>query len=280
MKSGKAGLALMPPAAWIDVAGTSVELLRMGQGRPLLFLHGMDGLEGSLDVIRSLSQQFQVFAPSHPGFGASELPASFDTVDDIAYLYLDLLETLALDDVLVVGMSFGGWIAAEMLIKNRTGISQLVLGAPLGLRTSDRRRQDMTDIFMLPAQAADRLLQVTPLTDINPAQVEDDRLRRLLRNREAVSLFGWSPYLNDPKLRQRLHRIGVPTLVIWGADDSLIPPTYGEDYARTIPDARLETIAACGHRIAIDQPEQLVRLIIGFSSKTRTTEADHARVAV
>lgn len=280
MKPDKAGLALMEGAAWADVAGVSVELLRLGHGRPLLFLHGMDGLEGSLDVIRRLSNQFEVFAPSHPGFGASELPAHVDTIDDVAYLYLDLVEKLNLADAIVVGMSFGGWIAAEMLIKNHTSASQLVLGAPLGLRTSDRRRQDMKDIFMMPAAAADQLLQVTPCPHVNFAEIGEDRLRRTLRNREAVSLFGWSPYLNDPKLQRRLHRIRIPTLVVWGADDGLIPTKYGIEYAQAIANAQLETIDACGHRICIDQPEQLVRLIDQFSSNTRTTEEVHARLAV
>jgi pimeloyl-ACP methyl ester carboxylesterase len=280
MKRDKAGPTLMEGAVWCDVAGVSIELLRLGKGRPLLFLHGMDGLEGSLDVIRQLANQFEVFAPSHPGFGASQLPSSIDTVDDIAYLYLDLLEKLALANTVVVAMSFGGWIASEMLIKSRSGVSQLVLGAPLGLRTSDRRRQDMKDIFMIPAQAAERLLQASPISDINPAEIEDDKLRRIFRNREAVSLFGWSPYLNDPKLKQRLHRVKVPTLVVWGADDALIPPKYGMEFAAALPDARLETIATCGHRIAVDQPGRLVDLIAKFSLNAPTTETAHARLAV
>jgi len=271
---------LMAGAARMDVAGVALGVLRRGQGRPLLFLHGMDGLEGALDLIDGLSGEFQVLAPSHPGFGASALPADFDTVDDIAYLYLDLIEALDLRDVLVVGLSFGGWIAQEMLIKSRDRVSRLVLGAPLGLRTGDRRRQDAIDLFMLPMREAERLLQVTPCADADLAGMDEERLKRLLRNREAVSLYGWSPYLNDPKLRRRLHRLDVPTLVVWGADDRLIPPRYGEEYARALPDARLETIAACGHRIAVDRPDKLKRLISRFSSNMRATEAGHARLAV
>ncbi len=100
-----------------------------------------------------------------------------------------------------------------------------------------------------------------PCADVNLAEIEENRLQRMLRNREAVSLFGWSPYLNDPKLQQRLHRISVPTVVIWGMDDELIPSRYGEEYARALPNARLETIDNCGHRICIDQPDQIVELI-------------------
>lgn len=271
---------LLKGAVRADVAGVSLELIRLGKGRPLLFLHGMDGVEGSLDVIRRLSTQFDVFAPSHPGFGASELPASFDAVDDIAYLYLDLLETLGLNDAVVVGMSFGGWIAAEMLIKNHAGVSQLVLGAPLGIRISDRRNRGMTDIFMLPARDADQLLQVTPRADIDLASIDENRARRIVRSREAVSLFGWSPYLNDPKLHARLHRITTPTLVLRGADDRLVSTKYVEDYVRALPDARVETLDHCGHHIHIDKPERLVQIISQFSTTPKTAEACHARMAV
>lgn len=280
MAADAARPALIEGAVRTDIGGVSLELLRLGQGRPLVFLHGMDGLEGSLAVIQRLSTHFEVIAPSHPGFGASECPAHFDTIDDIAYLYLDLLEKLKLADAVLVGLSFGGWIATEMLIKNSAGVSQLVLGAPLGLPTSDRRRHDAPDIFMLPARAADQLMQVTPCADTDLARLDDDKLRRVLRNREAVSLFGWSPYLNDPKLAQRLHRVGVPTLVVWGTDDALVPPKYGETYARALPRAQLETIETCGHRIAVDQPDQLVRLITRFAATTPATEATHARLAV
>lgn len=271
---------LLEGAARADIAGVSLELLKLGHGRPLLFLHGMDGLEGSLDVIRELSKQFEVFAPSHPGFGASELPSSFDTIDDVAYLYLDLLEKLNLTNVIVVGMSFGGWVAAEMLIKNQAGVSQLVLGAPLGLRTSDRRKRDMKDIFMMPAREAQQLLQLTPYAEPDLASADEKHVRQVLRSREAVSLYGWSPYLNNPKLAQRLHRVGVPTLVIWGLDDALIPVKYGAEYARMLRNARLETIDHCGHRIYVDQPDKLMQLIGRFSSSSDTREAADAHLAV
>jgi len=280
MKPERMEPAPLEGAVCADIAGVSLELLRLGQGRPLLFLHGMDGLEGSLNMIRELSKQFDVFAPSHPGFGASELPSSFDTIDDVAYLYLELVEKLKLTNAIVIGMSFGGWIAAEMLIKNQIGISQLVLGAPLGLRTSDRRKRDMQDIFMMPAREVQQLLQLTPYAEPDLASADENQMRRVMRGREAVSLYGWSPYLNDPKLAQRLHRIGVPTLVIWGLDDALIPVKYGAEYVRTLRNARLETIDHCGHRIYVDQPDKLGQLIGQFSSNCDTEEAAHARLAV
>ncbi|HWL04987.1 MAG TPA: alpha/beta hydrolase [Xanthobacteraceae bacterium] len=267
-------------ASLVRIDGVEVELLRLGQGQPLLYLHGMDGLEGSLDMVGRLAEHFEVFAPSHPGFGISELPARFSTVEDLAYFYLDLVETLGLRAPAVAGLSFGGWIAASMAIKNPQVASRLVLGAPLGLKATDRRRQDIADLFMLPAAAAEQIQQVTPLATKPLAQMEAGELYRLFRNREAVSLFGWSPYLHDPKLRQRLHRIQAPTLVLWGRDDALLPPQYGDAFAQEIPGAQCEILDRCGHRIHIDKPNELAERIAAFAATSHLREDRHARLAV
>lgn len=271
---------LLGKAVQIDVAGLSLEMLRAGRGHPLVFLHGMDGLEGSLDLIGQLSTAFEVFAPSMPGFGASELPPSFDTIDDLAYLHLDLMQKLNLNDAILVGVSFGGWVAAEALIKNQIGVSKLILGAPLGLRTADRREQGMADIFMIPERDADQLLQLAPHPGTNLGDIDEHSARRIVRNREAVSLFGWSPYLNNPKLQERLHRIGVPTLVAWGAQDRLVSELQMQAFARAIPNARLEKLIECGHRIYVDQPQRLAQLISNFSIAANPMEAPHARMAI
>jgi pimeloyl-ACP methyl ester carboxylesterase len=213
-------------------------------------------------LIDALAKDFTVLAPSHPGFGASDLPRSFGSVDDIAYLYLDLLKQRDLKDVVVVGLSFGGWVAAEMLIKNTARVSKVVLAAPLGVRTAERRVAKVVDIFMLNQPDVDKRLGVTDgpaANDMSPEQ-----LSRVLRNREAVSLFGWSPYFYDPKLKQRLHRIDAPTLVLWGEDDQLAPVDYGRAYAEAIPEARFETMPG-GHRLYADQPQALAAAVTAFA---------------
>jgi len=264
----------------VEVAGLLLEMLHVGRGRPLVFLHGMDGLEGSLDLIGQLSIDFEIFAPSMPGFGASKLPPSFDTIDDLAYVHLDLMQKLNLNDTILVGVSFGGWVAAETLIKNQIGVSKLILGAPLGLRTADRREQGMADIFMMPARDADQLLQLAPHPGINLGDIDEHSARRIVRNREAVSLFGWSPYLNNPKLHERLHRIGTPTLIAWGTQDRLVSEQQMQTFVRAMPNARLEKLIQCGHRIYVDQPQRLAQLIGIFSTAANPMEAPHARMAI
>jgi pimeloyl-ACP methyl ester carboxylesterase len=248
------------------VAGVPVELICKGAGRPLLFLHGMDGLEGSLGLIDRLAAHFRVYAPSHPGFGATDLPKNFSTVDDLAYFYLDLLDALDLTDVCLAGMSFGGWIATEILIKNQSRIARAVLGAPLGLKTSNRRQQDLADIFMLSREDAERLQQSTQSPSLDLTRLSDSGIRRVMRNWEATSLFGWSPYLNDPKLAQRLHRATVPTLLAWGKDDALVPPSYWQAYKAALPNVECVSLEKCGHRVNADQPQRMADLIVEFAA--------------
>jgi pimeloyl-ACP methyl ester carboxylesterase len=250
-----------------------LELIVKGEGAPLLFLHGMDGVESCSRIIDLLARDFTVYAPSHPGFGASELPRSFSTIDDLAYFYLDLLEHLQLRDVTVVGFSLGGWIAAEILVKDSSRVAKLILGAPLGLRTADRRAMHVTDIFMIDPRQTDATLQVTPpAKNVNLAALPEPALERIARNAEAVSLFGWSPYLYNPKLQLRLHRIKVPTVLLWGENDRLAPLDYANRFAAQLKQARLETFARCGHRIYVDCPEAAAATIVNFAPTARVNQ--------
>jgi len=245
----------------VDVLGTAVEMFTAGSGAPLLFLHGLDGIEGAAPFLRELSQSFTVYAPSHPGFGNSERPARLNRVDDLGYFYLDLMNLLSLDCPVVVGTSFGGWVAAETLTKEPDRASHLVLVSPVGLPTADRREQYVADIFMLSRQELGARMQLGPAgVGSNMAtltKLPEAELQRLMRNDEAASLYGWTPYMSNPKLADRLHRITVPTLVAWGAEDAIVTDTYRNAWARALPQASVETIAEAGHRLHADQPAQL-----------------------
>lgn len=260
-------------ARLVEVSGVSLELIVKGSGRPLLFLHGMDGVEKASGLIDRLARDFTVYAPSHPGFGASSLPGNFSTVDDLAYFYLDLLDHLGLRDVLVAGFSFGGWVAAEILVKDSSRVSALVLGAPFGLRTGERREQLVTDIFMLSPRDVQARMQVTPQDEADPASLSDALLERAARNAEAVSLFGWSPYLHNPKLAQRLHRIRVPVLMLWGDSDQIAPISYGRQFAAQLPSASFEILPQCGHRIYADCPSDVAARIADFGQASETAAA-------
>src|SRR5919204_2581027 len=134
----------------LSINGANIELVRRGKGRPVLFLHPHIGLHGSEPLIARLAEHAEVLVPSHPGFGHSDLPTGMSTVDDMAYLYLDLLHELKLREVVVVGASFGGWLAAEIATKTTGRIARLVMMGAVGVKVGPRERSDIVDIFATP----------------------------------------------------------------------------------------------------------------------------------
>ncbi len=256
----------MAASRWLTVHGTQLELVERGQGRPLLVLHGEDGLDPTAPFLDQLAALGRVLAPSHPGYGHSLFAESIDTVDDLSYLYLELLAEQNLRDVLVIGFSLGGWLAAEMAVKSTERIAKLILVAPLGIKVGDRETRDIPDIFALPQEEVTRLKFHDPsLASVDYSSLSEDELTVLARNREATALYAWEPYFHNPKLRRRLHRITVPTLLVWGASDRFVTSGYyGAAYREAIPGARLELIANAGHLPHVEQPKAFVNSVRAF----------------
>jgi pimeloyl-ACP methyl ester carboxylesterase len=258
---------------WLTVHGVQLEVVERGQGRPILVLHGEEGLDPKAPFLDLLAACGRVITTSHPGFGHSPDVDNIDTVDDLSYLYLDLLAEQNLRDVIVIGFSLGGWIAAEMAVKSTERIAKLILVAPLGIKVGDRETRDIPDIFALPQDEIIRLKCHDPSRAvIDYAALSDDDLTAIARNREATALYAWEPYFHNPKLRRRLHRINIPTLLLWGASDRFVTPGYyGTAYRNAIPGARLETIDQAGHLPQIEQPQVFVERIRGFLGERRET---------
>ncbi|MGH6988290.1 MAG: alpha/beta fold hydrolase [Stellaceae bacterium] len=252
----------------VEASGISLELVKRGTGGvPLLFLHPHLGLLRSAPFIEALATRFTVYAPSHPGFGRSALPRHVTTVDDLAYLYLDLIEALDLDRVVLVGSSFGGWLAAEIAVKASPRLARLVLIDPVGVRFATREESDIADIFTMKQSRFEELAYHDPaIAAIDHAALSEEDAVILFRNRESTARFAWSPYMNNPKLRGRLHRIRVPTLLLWGAADGIVKPSYGEAYAGLIPGASFAIIARAGHFPHIEEPAAVADRIIAFGA--------------
>jgi pimeloyl-ACP methyl ester carboxylesterase len=238
--------------------------LELGTGAPILVLHGAGGLPEEAPFLGRLAEHGRVIAPTHPGFGRSVLPDWIDSIDDLAYIYLDLLEALDLRDVTVIGCSMGGWLAAEIAVKSTARIARLVLAGPIGIKVSDRLTRDIVDIFATDPVELERLAVHDPAKALDFTTLSDDALEVLARNREAAALYLWEPYAHNPKLPRRLHRIDVPTLLLWGESDRIVTPAYGRAYAELIPGARFELIAAAGHAPQIEQPEAFVKRVVQF----------------
>ena len=256
-------------ASSLTINGTRVELIERGAGRPLLFLHPHIGLDPTAPVLDRLAARARVLAPIHPGFGRSELPKSFDSVDDLAYFYLDLMDQLDLRNVVLAGVSLGAWIAAAIAVKSTQRVSALVLGNPIGIKVSGRETRDIVDIFAIAESEFLELAYCDPKAGaVDYKALPHEQVLGASRNREATARYAWSPYMHDPKLRGRLHRIRIPTLVLWGASDRIVSEPYGRAYCAAIPNARFELIERAGHFAHLEQPEKFADRIFAFVQET------------
>jgi pimeloyl-ACP methyl ester carboxylesterase len=249
----------------LSVSGIRIELIARGRGRPLLFLHPGIGLSPAAPVLDRLAERARLIAPIHPGFGGSEQPTDFTSIDDLAYFYLDLMETLDLTETIVAGNSLGGWIAAEMAVKSCARISHLILANAVGIKAADRETREIADIFAMTEEQFNERAYFDPAAGRRDyAGMPEAEVRVVARNREATARYAWSPYLHDPKLRQRLHRIRVPTLVLWGMADRILSEPYGRAYGAAIAGARFEPIAGAGHFPHLEQPDEFARRLFAF----------------
>ena len=230
----------------IDLNGCKLSFARGGAGVPLLYLHGTDGLAEWPAILDTLAQRFDVVAPDHPGFGASEVPAWIDDVSDVAYLYLDAIEKLGFGGIHVVGQSLGGWIALEMAVRSTQRLRSLTLISAAGIHVKGVPK---TDIFMIDPEEQARLAYADPKIGEEAAQrASADKYQDVaVLNRIASARFGWQPRFFNPRLERWLHRVNVPTHVIWGEDDRIIPPAYAEAFHRLIPSSTLTMIPNAGH---------------------------------
>jgi pimeloyl-ACP methyl ester carboxylesterase len=254
------------------VDGVTLQVFHGGQGPTLLVLHDCEVMTEWQPYHAALATQFTVLAPSHPGFGASERAGSIDGIDDLAYLYLDFIAGLGPQGVDVLGLGMGGWIAAEMAVRCRHSLRRLVLADTVGIKVSGRTEVDIVETFILsreqllevgwhdPALGAERMkLPGTP-------GLADDELLTLIRNREAAARLSWKPFMHNPALRRWLHRIAVPTLVLWGESDRIVRPDYGRAFQQAIPGAQFQLIQAAGHYPYLERPQEFVASVTAFLS--------------
>ena len=252
-------------AGSLVVGGTRIDMIERGSGPPLLFLHAENGIEPAAAAIDELAKGTRVVAPTHPGFGRSELPQGVRTVDDLSYFYLDLLDQLDLRDVTLVGVSFGAWIAAEIAVKSTARLSRLVLANAVGVKVGDRETHDIADIFALTEPEYLDIAYCDPNVGRRDYKaLPDAEVLAAARAREATARFAWSPYFHNPRLPSRLHRIRIPTLFLWGSHDRMLSEAYGRAYCAMIEGARFETIERAGHFPDHEQPKIFAEKVMAF----------------
>lgn len=246
------------------VGGIELETLRRGRGEKLLLLHGLETIPPHARFLDLLARRAEIIAPSCPGFGRTMRPDDVASVYDLVHLYLDLLETLD-EKASVIGFSFGGWLAAEMAAASSHRIDKLVLVDAVGIKISGRETPDILDLFNTHPRDVARRRWRDPAAwapDFNA--MSDDDIVVHARNREALCLYGWHPYMHNPRLKRWLAGIRVPTLVLWGAHDGIVAPSYGRAYSALIPGARFALIDEAGHHPELEQPETFAGHVLEF----------------
>jgi pimeloyl-ACP methyl ester carboxylesterase len=245
----------------LEVRGTRIRVLRGGSGPPLIFLHGASGHVGWLPFLERLSQSFDVLAPEHPGFGASDDPRWLDRPSDLACFYLDMIDALKLDGVHLIGTSLGGWIAAELAVRNTSRLASLTLVCAVGIAANGAPIDDM---FRMSAEENARRFYFDPgrvRRRLERLASADPRI--LVRNRSTVVRLAY-PHFVNPDLAKWLHRVNIPTLLIWGEDDGLVPPRFGKAYQHYIPNASLVVIPKAGHAPFEEQPDAFLTAFDDF----------------
>jgi pimeloyl-ACP methyl ester carboxylesterase len=247
----------------VDVRGGQVMVRRAGGGDPLLFLHPAGG--GAWRPFHDrLATRYEVIAPEHPGWGDSDdLPEVAD-IHDLAFHYLDLLDRLALERPIVMGSSFGGWVAAELAVYAPQRIDRLVLVDAIGLRIPE---DPIADLFAMgPQDTAAALFhdQAAAEALFGGGEPDLDTKLRLYRDQTAFARFAWKPFCNDPKLAGRLYRVTAPTLLVWGEHDPVVPRAHAHRYGELIADSRLELVPDTAHAPLLERPEATVDLILDF----------------
>jgi pimeloyl-ACP methyl ester carboxylesterase len=256
----------------VSVAGLILQVYHGGQGPSLLVLHDCEVMTEWQPYHSALATRFTVLAPSHPGFGASEQSPRIESIDDLAYLYLDFLAGLESQPVDVLGLGLGAWIAAEMAVRCSHQLRRLVLADAVGIKVSGRTEVDIVETFVL---SRDQLLEVgwhDPALGAERMQLPgapnlaDEVLLTLIRNREAAARLTWKPFMHNPALRRWLHRISVPTLVLWGESDRIVRPDYGRAFQQAIPGAQFQLIPAASHYPYLERPDEFVAAVTAFLS--------------
>jgi pimeloyl-ACP methyl ester carboxylesterase len=250
----------------VSVGDATLHMLRGGSGRPAVVLHGIEGPEGWLAFHEALSRGAEVYAPTHPGFGRSPRPEWMESITHQALFYEWYLREAGIEEVDLIGFGVGGWIAAEMAAMCSHNLRRLVLVDAAGVRPAE---SEMLDIFTRawrdiveacvddPGTAEEfrRIYDASPIVDFGGTREA---------GRSMMTRMCYRPYMHNPAFPAALGAIRTPTLIVWGANDRIIPLECGQLYQQAIPGARLEVIDGCGHWPHYEKPEALAEIVRRF----------------
>jgi len=250
----------------VDVGGAKIQVLKGGSGDPLVLFHGAGGSSGWLNYVQALSEKYTVYLPSHPGYGKSDRPEWLETMADMASFYTWFLEEQGLEGARAIGFSMGGWLASEIAANCRHAFSKLMLVDAAGIQPKEG---EIADIFIIsPAQVTEMLFhdpkQAAEYESIYGGEPTPEQTDTAERNREMSVRICWKPYMYDRRLTGLLARVSIPTRIVWGANDRLIPLECGQRFNKATPGSDLVVIDNCGHVPQIEKTEEFVKTALEF----------------
>jgi pimeloyl-ACP methyl ester carboxylesterase len=245
------------------INGLKTTVLSAGKGEPLVFMHGA-GIWHGINFAVPWTQKFRVIIPLHPGFGEADDDPAMSEIHDYVMHYLDLFDTLGLDKFHLVGFSLGGLLAANFAVEHGHRIHRLVLVGPAGLRGKERPKGDF---FLLPPEEIPGMLvsNFDVIKQFLPENPKDlDFMGERYREGGTLARLLWErPY--DTKLPRYLHRLTMPTLLVWGEDDKLLSVKNADIWREYLPKAELQTFKGAGH-LVLDEKREAVDAVQRFLS--------------
>jgi pimeloyl-ACP methyl ester carboxylesterase len=251
----------------VDVHGRGITMMHGGDGPPFVYLHSTLGESNRwLPFYQAWAKHFTVYVPTHPGFHQSGGFDQIDTIEDMAFHYVELFDLLGLDEIILGGVSLGGWIAAEFACRWPERVKKLWISGAPGLWVDE---EPLPDLFRY-------LTNLEKLRELNFSDptgymaklilsdnADDARKVDVYQSMTVLARLVWDrPY--NPKLAARLHRIQCPTLLLWGEHDRLVPPSYGDAYRQHLPQAEMKRIKNCGHLAMFEKEAEFVHEVTSF----------------
>ncbi|HXQ60742.1 MAG TPA: alpha/beta fold hydrolase [Acidimicrobiales bacterium] len=251
-----------------------VEIRRGGTDSPVpvVYLHSAQGEGAAMAFLEALAETRRVVAPVFPGFGASEGLEAIDDIEDASFHVLDVLDRLDFAQVDLIGLSLGGWMAAELATRWPDRVRRVVLVNAVGLYVDGAPIKEIfgrpldelaVDLYADPDHPVAQMMRALAQSEGSVDQIPFDLLRPVIQAQAATAKLGWNPYLHNPKLRRRLDRISAPALVVHGEHDGIVPRAHAEAYAAGIPDARLVDLEGAAHMATLERPGAVADLVLG-----------------
>jgi pimeloyl-ACP methyl ester carboxylesterase len=250
----------------VRAAGAEIAVIRGGSGKPLLILHDELGYPGWLSWNERLAQERELVIPLQPGFGRTGRIDWIRSYRDLAGFYSQIIRELGAAPIDVMGFSAGGFIAAEMAAADPRIFSRMVLVAPMGIKPVDGEILDIFAVTVrnhLLATVADPA-NTAEFMEVFGAPMTPEQFEAFEDARSETARIGWEPFMHNPSLPYLLRGAKIPTLLMWGTRDGIVPRGCIDAYRAAIDGAQVALIEGVGHRPEMENPAEFDRVVRKF----------------